>query len=54
MERLTAEDRLMLWSDGSWPQDIGALAILDGRTLLEPDGRLRIETVRAAIASRLH
>ena len=39
MERLTAEDRLMLWSDGSWPQDIGALAILDGRTLLEPDGR---------------
>jgi diacylglycerol O-acyltransferase / wax synthase len=54
VERLTAEDRLMLWSDGSWPQDIGALAILDGRTLLEPDGRLRIETVRAAIASRLH
>jgi hypothetical protein len=30
MERLTAEDRLMLWPDERWPQDIGALAILDG------------------------
>ena len=54
MERLTAEDRLMLWSDVSWPQDIGALAILDGRPLLEPDGRFRIEAARAAIAGRLH
>ena len=31
VDRLTAEDRLMLWSDESWPQDIGALAVLDGR-----------------------
>ena len=30
MERLTAEDRLMLWPDERWPQDIGALAVLDG------------------------
>jgi diacylglycerol O-acyltransferase len=54
VDRLTAEDRLMLWSDASWPQDIGALAILDGRALLESDGRFRIEAARAAIASRLH
>jgi WS/DGAT/MGAT family acyltransferase len=54
MERLTAEDQLMLWPDEIWPQDVGGLAILDGRNLLEPDGRLRIEVVRRAIAARLH
>ena len=54
VDRLTAEDRLMLWSDASWPQDIGALAILEGRTLLESDGRFRIEAAREAIEPRLH
>jgi WS/DGAT/MGAT family acyltransferase len=54
MERLTAEDQLMLWPDEIWPQDIGALAVLDGSGLLEPDGRFRIELVRQAIESRLH
>jgi diacylglycerol O-acyltransferase / wax synthase len=54
MERLTAEDQLMLWPDEIWPQDIGALALLDGGSLLDPDGRFRIETVREAVAGRLH
>jgi WS/DGAT/MGAT family acyltransferase len=54
MERLTAEDQLMLWPDEIWPQDIGALAVLDGSGLLDPDGRFRIEAVAAAIAGRLH
>ena len=54
MERLTAEDRLMLWPDERWPQDIGALAILDGARLLDPDGRFRIEAVREAVEARLH
>ena len=53
MERLTAEDRLMLWPDRRWPQEIGAVAVLDGSGLLGSDGRLRIETVRRAIESRL-
>jgi WS/DGAT/MGAT family acyltransferase len=44
----------MLWPDEIWPQDIGALAVLDGSGLLEPDGRFRIELVRQAIESRLH
>jgi hypothetical protein len=35
MERLTAEDRLMLWPDERWPQEIGALAVLDGARLLD-------------------
>jgi WS/DGAT/MGAT family acyltransferase len=54
MERLTAEDELMLWPDRIWPQDIGALAVLDGTSLLEPDGSFHIETVRRAIHARLH
>lgn len=54
MERLTAEDQLMLWPDEIWPQDIGALAILDDSSLLDPDDRLRIEAVREAVAARLH
>ena len=54
MERLTAEDQLMLWPDEIWPQDIGALALLDGSSLLDPDGRFRIEAVRQAVAGRLH
>jgi diacylglycerol O-acyltransferase len=54
MERLTAEDQLMLWPDEIWPQDIGALAVLDGSSLLDADGRFRIEAVREVVAGRLH
>jgi WS/DGAT/MGAT family acyltransferase len=54
VERLTAEDQLMLWPDEIWPQEIGALAVLDGSHLLDPGGRLRIEAVREVIAARLH
>ena len=54
MERLTAEDMVMLWPDEVWPQEIGCLAVLDGASLLDPDGRFRIEDVRAAVAGRLH
>ena len=54
MERLTAEDRLMLWPDERWPQEIGALAVLDGTSLLDPDGRFQVEAVRQAVEARLH
>jgi diacylglycerol O-acyltransferase len=54
VERLTAEDQLMLWPDEIWPQENGALAILDGGSLLDPGGRFRIEAVRDVIAARLH
>ena len=46
IEWLSAEDEIMLWPDEIWPQDIGAIAVLDGSNLLDPDGRLRIEAVR--------
>jgi diacylglycerol O-acyltransferase / wax synthase len=54
MERLTAEDLVMLWPDQRWPQEVGCLAVLDGESLLDPGGRFMIEKVRAAVAGRLH
>jgi diacylglycerol O-acyltransferase / wax synthase len=54
LERLTASDRFMLWEDYGWSGDIGALAILDGTSLLDRDGRLRIEAVRRQLEPRLH
>jgi diacylglycerol O-acyltransferase / wax synthase len=55
MERLSAQDRILLWPDDfGWPQDIGALAILDGTRLVDPDGRVRIEAVREAVERHLH
>jgi len=54
IERLTAEDALMLWPDAIWPQDIGALILLDGATLYDEHRCLRLEAVRQAVAARLH
>ena len=54
IDRLSPLDRVMLGASRNWPQDIGALAILDGAALLDRDGRLRIEAIREAVAARLH
>jgi diacylglycerol O-acyltransferase len=54
LERLSAEDRLILWPDKVWPQDIGAVGVLDGSSLLDSDGRFRIEAAKQAIEGRLH
>jgi diacylglycerol O-acyltransferase / wax synthase len=54
VDRLTPDDRTMLWPDALWPQDIGALILLDGGGLFDPDGRFRIEAVQQAVESRLH
>jgi diacylglycerol O-acyltransferase / wax synthase len=55
LERLTASDLFMLlWDDYGWSTDIGALAILDGTSLLDRDGHLRIEAVRQRLEPRLH
>jgi WS/DGAT/MGAT family acyltransferase len=45
MERLSTEDRVMLWPDARWPQEIGAIAILDGG--------VDLAAVRSVIAARL-
>jgi diacylglycerol O-acyltransferase / wax synthase len=54
MERLSAEDAFMLWPDERWPQDLGALALLDAAPLLDSDGDFRLDAVRQLVAGRLH
>ena len=55
LDRVTASDLfLLLWDDYGWSTDIGGLAILDGTSLLDGDGRVRIETVRQHLEPRLH
>jgi diacylglycerol O-acyltransferase / wax synthase len=55
LDRLTAQDLIMLWPDElGWSQDIGALAILDGTRLLDRDGRVRIQAIRRQLEPRLH
>jgi diacylglycerol O-acyltransferase / wax synthase len=55
VDRLTAQDLMLLWPEElGWSQDIGALAILDGSSLLDADGRFRIEAAREEIGRRLH
>jgi diacylglycerol O-acyltransferase len=53
IERLSPTDRLMLLADDIWPQEIGALAVLDGNGLWSADGELQIEDLRRRIVSRL-
>jgi diacylglycerol O-acyltransferase / wax synthase len=54
LERLTAQDLLMLWADDfGWSEDIGVLAIMDGAPLLDGDGRVRVEEVRRRLEPRL-
>ena len=55
MERLTAQDLLMLWADDfGWSEDIGVLAVLDGDRLLDSEGRVRVDEVRRRLEARLH
>lgn len=53
IDRLTAEDRLMLSASETWPQDIVALAVLDGKELFGADGRFRTAAMLDLIGSRL-
>jgi hypothetical protein len=54
MERLTAQDRMSLPPDElGWPEDIGALGLLDGTRLLDADERLDIDAVRESIGRHL-
>jgi WS/DGAT/MGAT family acyltransferase len=54
LDRLTADDRLILWTDAAWPQDVGVLAVLDAPALTDGDGTFRLAAARAAVAARLH
>lgn len=54
LERLTADDRIVLWTDAAWAQDVGVIGVLEGEPLLDQDGALRLDEVRAAVGRRLH
>jgi diacylglycerol O-acyltransferase / wax synthase len=55
IERLGAADLMLVWPEAmGWPQDIGALAVLDGGSVTDSDGRFPIEKVRERIGERLH
>jgi WS/DGAT/MGAT family acyltransferase len=55
LDRVTAPDLMLIWpEEQGWPQDIGALAILEGTSLFDADGEFRIEAVRGAVGRRLH
>jgi WS/DGAT/MGAT family acyltransferase len=55
LDRVTAPDLMLIWpEEQGWAQYIGALVILDGRSLFDADGGFLIEPVREAIGRRLH
>jgi WS/DGAT/MGAT family acyltransferase len=55
LDRVTAPDLMLIWPEKEgWPQYIGALVTLHGRSLLDADGRFLIEPARDAIGRRLH
>lgn len=54
LERITASDLfLLLWDDYGWSTDIGGLAVVDGASLLDEQGRVRVDTVRRHLEPRL-
>ena len=53
IERLSPDDRLLLLSDKVWPQDVGAILILDCSGVLDADGRFPIDWAREAMAQRI-
>lgn len=53
IERLSPDDRLLLLSDEVWPQDVGAILILDGSGVPDADGGFPIDWAREAIAQRI-
>lgn len=54
-DRLTTPDLAMLWpEDHGWPQDVGLLAVVDGKGLFDAADRFRIEDLRSHVKRRLH
>lgn len=55
LDRVTAPDLMLIWpEEEGWPQEIGALAILDGESLFDADGKFRLGAVRETVGRRLH
>jgi WS/DGAT/MGAT family acyltransferase len=55
LDRLTASDLfLLMWDDYGWSSDIGGVAVLDGASLLDRGGHVRVDAVREQFEPRLH
>ena len=55
LDRVTAADLMLIWPEKEgWPQVIGALAVLEGRSMVDTDGEFRIEAIRETVGHRLH
>ncbi len=55
IDRVTAPDLMLIWpEEEGWPQEIGALAILDGLSLFDPHGEFLIDPIRERVNRRLH
>ena len=55
LDRVTAADLMLIWPEKQgWPQVIGALAVLEGRSMVDTDGEFRIEAIRETVGHRLH
>ena len=54
LDRVTAPDLMLIWpEEEGWPQGIGALAMLDGRSLFDA-GEFQLGAVRETVGRRLH
>lgn len=53
IDRLSADDRMLLLSDRAWPQDVGVVVLLEAGALLDEAGRFPVEVARRAIARGL-
>jgi hypothetical protein len=55
LDRVTAADLMLIWPEKEgWPQVIGALAVLEGRSMVDTDGEFPIGTIRETVGNRLH
>jgi diacylglycerol O-acyltransferase / wax synthase len=55
LDRVTAADLMLIWPEKEgWPQVIGALAVLEGRSMVDTDGEFPIEAIRETVGHRLH
>lgn len=55
LDRLTTQDIASIWPERfGWPFDIGGIAVLDGRSLVDPSGDIDLGKVHESISAKLH
>ena len=55
LDRVSAADLMLIWPEQEgWPQVIGALAVLEGGSMVDTAGEFRIDAIRDTVGHRLH